>query len=482
VARGKSVRLGACGLILLLGLVLASAASADAPTPPQSDVPALSLADAVREAIASNLDLLSRRQALAASEQEIGLARSVLLPQVDVGARAQLLDSDRSDGARGNTKQKSVLMAAGVSQVLYDEDSWAGFQIQKHVYDGQVQRVESFQLAVIQDAADAFLELDRAGQVLEIQQRNRELTRRNLETSRARIAAGWSSDREILRWESQLAGNDIGVRDAQVLTLQNRFELNRVRNRAPEAPASTLPTTVGEYGFAYGRENIAAAIVDPERDHRMRDVLVRVGLRRSPDLAALEAAIAAADRQLTASRRAFWVPSLTASAGVDHLISGGSGNDFNATEWGVRGIVTFPLFQGGAKFAGLDQSREDLASLRTERSATALSLDQTIRTAFAQASGSFENVGFARRQADAARRNFELVDSSYTLGVASILDLLDAQSQLLGAELSETNARYGFFEDLVAAERAIAFYAFLESPGDVDSLLDQLTRELGLQP
>ena len=128
------------------------------------------------------------------------------------------------------------------------------------------------------------------------------------------------------------------------------------------------------------------------------------------------------------------------------------------------------------------QAREILASLRVQRRATAESVEQAIRAAFAQASGGFESVGFARRQAATARRNFELVNSSYTLGVASILDLLDAQSQLLAAELSLANAVSGFLEDTIAAERAMSFYDFLEPPSEVAALLDQLSQKLGRQP
>ena len=72
--------------------------------------------------------------------------------------------------------------------------------------------------------------------------------------------------------------------------------------------------------------------------------------------------------------------------------------------------------------------------------------------------------------------------SSYVLGVASILDLLDAQSSLLTAELSVVDAVYGFLEDLVAAERTLTFYAFLEAPGDVEAVLDAVERELGVNP
>jgi outer membrane protein TolC len=207
-----------------------------------------------------------------------------------------------------------------------------------------------------------------------------------------------------------------------------------------------------------------------------------VGIRRSPDLAALDASIAGAERQLLSSRRAFWLPTLTLNAGVDYLANNSSGDDFNETEWGVQGVVTFPLVEGGAKLASRDQAQQALASLRTGRRATAQTLSQSIRSAFAQSSGSFETLSFASRQVEAARRNFELVDASYILGVDSILDLLDAQQQQLSADLFLANATYDFLEDLVAAEREISFYAHLESPADVEGLLNDLELELGRQP
>ena len=64
------------------------------------------------------------------------------------------------------------------------------------------------------------------------------------------------------------------------------------------------------------------------------------------------------------------------------------------------------------------------------------------------------------------------------MGVASILDLLDAQSLLLGAKLSLSNATYGFLEDLIAAERTISFYAFLEPTAEVEALVRDLAREI----
>jgi outer membrane protein len=439
------------------------------------------LAETVRQALEANLDLAAQRRALAADREQIPIARSKLLPQIDVGARAQLLDADRPDGDRGNNSKESVTLSAGVTQVLYDETLWSEFSSQKHVYSEQAAQFESFRLGVVQQAANAFLELDRARALLAVEKRNRDLTARNLETSRARIAAGYSSEREVLRWESQLAANDSAVVQADTEVIVNRFELNRLRNQPAEALITPLPTSLEEYGFVYGRKGIAEAIAKPEGDRRLRDFMVGVGLARSPQLTAIDASIAAEKRLLTSSKRSFWVPSLSLGAGVNYLAAHGSGNagpNFNEAEWMVGAGLTFPLLEGGAKFAELRQTRESLSGLRIQRRSTAQSVDQGIRGAFARASGAYTNVGFAREQEAAARRDYELVNQSYILGVASIIDLLDSQSQLLSANQAVTNALYSFLEALITAEEQMALYPFLEPEPEMAELLDRVERQL----
>ena len=444
----------------------------------------LGLADVARASLDSNLDLLSRRQGLEAERQSIDIARSELLPSLGVGARGQILEDDRSDSERGNNTQESILLAAELNQVLYDESSWAGLGIQKFIYEGKGHELQSFQLSLVGEVATAFLDLDLARTVLAIEEKNRDLTLQNRSTSKSRIAAGWSSDRELLRWDVELASNDSDVRAAKVGALQSAFELNRVRNLPPEDPVEIATATIREYGFVYAREDVERALPDPQMDQRIREFMVRVGIRRSPDLAAIDSSISALDRQLKSDTRAFWVPTFTAAAGVDHLATDTDGDDGNVkeTEYYVKGVVTFPLFSGGAKLANYRQARDALKSLRTSRRAAAQALDQAIRSSVARASGSFENIGYARRGLDAAKRNFDLVDASFKLGVASILDLLDAQAQLLGAELALSRATYAFLVDVISVQREINFYAFLEEPVDVDHMVTELERTLAHDP
>jgi outer membrane protein TolC len=215
----------------------------------------------------------------------------------------------------------------------------------------------------------------------------------------------------------------------------------------------------------------------------LRDYLVRVGLARSPTLKAIDAAIAAEERALTASKRAFWLPTLSVSAGVDYLAANSDeSEDLNQTEWGARADLTFPIFEGGAKFASYRQAREATESLRIQRRAQAEALDDGIRSAFARASGAYRSVGYAQAGEAAAQKNYEFVYEGFVLGVADYIDLLDAQNQLLMAQLATLNALYDFFAQLISAEELIAYYPFLEDPASVSSLVTGLAQELGVAP
>jgi outer membrane protein TolC len=265
--------------------------------------------------------------------------------------------------------------------------------------------------------------------------------------------------------------------------LTSQFELNRVRNRPREDVVIPAPSSIDEHGFVYTSEVIAKAVALPDADRRLRDSLVRFGLDRSPTLRAIDAAIEAEERVLTASKREFWVPTVSVSANVDHVLdSNASSTPFSETEWGARALLTYPVFVGGAKIASLRSAREAVSSLRLARRAETITLDDGIRTAFAQASGAYQTVGFAREQERAAQKNYEYVYDAFVLGVADYLQLLDAQNQNLVAQLASANALYDFLDALIAAEQQIAFFPFLEARAEVDTFIDGLEDTLQARP
>ena len=76
----------------------------------------------------------------------------------------------------------------------------------------------------------------------------------------------------------------------------------------------------------------------------------------------------------------------------------------------------------------------------------------------------------------------ELTDASFVLGVASLIQLIDAQAQRLAAALAYTNALYDFLESMIAAERELSFFPFLEDDAEVTALLDQIEQQVTTGP
>ena len=66
----------------------------------------------------------------------------------------------------------------------------------------------------------------------------------------------------------------------------------------------------------------------------------------------------------------------------------------------------------------------------------------------------------------AASDNYVLVQDSYSQGVVSVTNLVDAQNAKLQTELGAANASYQFILDFLEVERAMGSYYLLNSEGE----------------
>ncbi len=76
--------------------------------------------------------------------------------------------------------------------------------------------------------------------------------------------------------------------------------------------------------------------------------------------------------------------------------------------------------------------------------------------------------------AEAARKNLELVTDSYSRGVVSIIDLLDAKNAALVAEGCAANAEYDVLIDLMQLQRGTNNIDFFRSDEERTAWFDRL--------
>ncbi len=108
-------------------------------------------------------------------------------------------------------------------------------------------------------------------------------------------------------------------------------------------------------------------------------------------------------------------------------------------------------------------------------------IEQRVRSALHQAGASRPGIQLTRAASEAAGKNLELVEDAYRSGTLSVIDLVDASSQALVAELAAADARHNFMVDFVRAERAIGSFTFLRDADARAALLQRLRRHLERQ-
>ena len=164
-------------------------------------------------------------------------------------------------------------------------------------------------------------------------------------------------------------------------------------------------------------------------------------LERRPDIRQAEQQLIAANANIGAARAAFFPRiALTASAGTaSNALSG----LFKSGSWGwtLAPQAVLPIFDAGRNQAGLD-------SARAGREIAVAQYDKAIQSAFREVADALagratlgEQVLAQQAQATAEADRFRLADLRYRNGVASYLDLLDAQRSLFALEQADVQTR-----------------------------------------
>lgn len=178
-------------------------------------------------------------------------------------------------------------------------------------------------------------------------------------------------------------------------------------------------------------------------------------LTQRPDIRQAEQQLIAANANIGAARAAFFPRiSLTAQAGTS---SGELSGLFKNGSWGftLAPSLLLPLFDAGTNQANLE-------SAQASRSVAVAQYEKAIQTAFrevadalASQSSLSEQLAAQRKQAEAESIRLNLADLRYKNGVASYLDLLDAQRSLFSTQQGVVQVRLSQLQNQVSLFKAL---------------------------
>jgi outer membrane protein TolC len=446
----------------------------------------VTLAGAVQEAIAANLDVLAAARSAAASEADQSAARSVLLPQLEVSALGAAIDEDQASASFGQAAERMLSGTATLTQILYSDDAWTGLDVSRTRRISREEERRETELDIAKEAATAYLNVLRGLTLERIQRENLQRTEANLDLARAREAIGYSGPGEVYRWEGEVATQRRNVIDANSQRNVAEIALNRLLHRPAEEPFRAEDAGLDDPHLGISDPRARRYLGDPWSFRVLREFLSQAAREGSPELRRLEQSIAAQQRVLDNTGRALWLPDVGLEGEVRHVFARqGEGADVSAsplpipeprdTRWSVGLRASLPLFSGGGRIAERRGAAETLHELRLRKASLEEKIEQRLRAAMHRAGASYAAIDLSREAADAAGRNLELVTDAYSQGVVSILELIDAQNAALVADQRAASAVYDFLIDYVEVERAAGFLTCLKpEDGEMDDFVERL--------
>ena len=299
------------------------------------------------------------------------------------------------------------------------------------------------QISLVAAVANTYLSLLADDELLAITQQTLGTREESFRLSKLRFDNGVSSELDLRLAESLLEAARVSL--AQL-----------VRQRALDVNALTLligqPLSDDLADMALpGRKNLASAPLMQDVPAGLpSDVLIR-----RPDVRQAEQLLLAANANIGAARANFFPRiSLTASAGsasshlTDLFKSGSYG-------WTLAPQLLLPIFDAGRNRAGLAAANagRDIAVAQYERS---------IQVAFREVADALagratlgEQLRAQQAQANAEAVRFKLADLRFRNGIASSLDVLDAQRSLFTVQQSLVQTRLAQLQSQVVLYRAL---------------------------
>ena len=431
----------------------------------------LSFPETLVQADEGNAFLRASEQAVQTSYHSWKLAKSPLLPQ----AFAQLQAFGRNvRGFEGLIADKVLNGGLSVRQMIYDDARVTDYKSEGRLYEGSQEAFEVDRLDVLAEAGGAFLNLVLSEILFSVDADNLRLTRDNLELSKVRLDAGYSGLDEVYRWESELNSRTSILFISRANIEEERIGLNQVLGLDQFLRWRPEEMDVDPAVFPFLGGGLSGYLSDPQKMERFREFLVRFALENAPELLFLQSSLEARQLQLDQRKRRWYLPVFDTGFQWSYDIARSPElPDLDRSDWMWDIQALYPIFEGGRRAEDEKLNTSELARIEKEVIDARQVIERRVRTSVRAIEGSFPSIGYLNAAAEAARRNFEIVKDRYAEGLVNVTDLLDAQNDRFTTERTARAAEYAFLLDMVALQRAIAWFEDLKTREERDQLLAQ---------
>ncbi len=432
----------------------------------------LSFREVVADALQTNLDIRIKQADISIADTEIDIARSDLLPKVDVNSSILVNDEMTTLSRQGSFGRANWLAGGAVSQTVFAEPILANMAIKKILRESENAQLLQTQLDVIIDVATAYMNILFAKSNLNIQIQNVDRNKENYTISKAKDAIGYGNVSDVNRWEAELASANIELNNAYATLRQTRMRLNQLLNRPIDDPMDIKETTLDEAVLLFIDKRLQL-VNDYGTLEKFANFLVDYAMNNLPELSLVDLGVRAEQRLQLSRERALYLPTIGLNGSANRVLKKinmpeGLPELDNATTWDLTIGVAYPIFQGNYRRKLIEQSKLSLLQYEDIRQNTANQLELLVRSNIETVGASYSKMELARTAAVASQKNYSIVQDAYSQGTVNITTLIDAQNNSLITELNSNNAVFSFILDYLNLERSFGSFGFLANDSERD--------------
>jgi multidrug efflux system outer membrane protein len=390
----------------------------------------------VDTAIRNNRDLRAAVARVREFRAELGATRGSLFPQITANAAAST-----NQTIFGNFPPQKFDAVRITGDLAWELDFWGKLRRQteaaKFDWQGREEDRRATVVSLVADVATAYLDLREFDQSVEIAQRTLESRRATLDLAQRRFAQGVISELDVRQFEAAAATAAASVADLAQRREETRHRLRLLLGQEPGPIPAGQP--------------LAATV----QAVQVPDSLPGELLLRRPDVQRAQRDWQAATARIGVAvgnrlpRFSVTAEYGTQRAGFDGLF-GSQGEIYS-----LQGGVSIPLFTGGRL---VNEQRAAVARAEQSRA----HYEQTLLSALSEASDALAALRLSRdqlaaqqTQTEALRRAYTLAQLRYETGVASYLEVLDAQRTLFVAELALVQVERQYLAGTVQLYKAL---------------------------
>ncbi len=399
---------------------------------PESDsIPTtLTLKQAQEYALAHHPEIQAADFKAQADEQRIREARAAFFPQVTANVSAvSANDSDNTRiAATGGLNNPTVLSRESngllVSQMITDFGRTAELTSSSRyqAYSSE-QMAQAVRARVLMEVTRAYYNALGATSILEVAKQTVDARQLLLDRVKALAKGNLKSSLDV-------SFAEVSLDEANLLKL-------KAENRVDEAFA-TLSAALGSRGrqpLVLGEQPL------PSSPPESVDPLIEQALNLRPELIAAKAQRDAA-LKLASAEQAAQYPTITAlgAAGVSPVRD----DKLNET-YAAGGVnVSFPVFNGGKLSAKAEEARLRAQAAQKLLDDQENQVVRDVQVAWLNSKAAYKGIEVTQRLLSSANHAMELAQSRYNLGISSIVELNQAQLQVMEAEIAQTTAGYEY--------------------------------------